>query len=272
MKLDKTTDFTINDLLQIMQALRDPDSGCPWDQVQNFASIAPYTIEEAYEVADAIARDDMPELCDELGDLLLQVVYHAHMASEQNDFKFDDVVNSICQKMIRRHPHVFGDQTQKDQGKPDWDELKRQERISQGKHNDSSALAGVARSLPALLRARKLQKKASKVNFDWSSLAPVLLKMQEELDELQHAVRQQDDKAIQDELGDVLFCAVNIARHTQLDAEWVLQQANDKFESRFRRVEEMAQQRQQQLTDLDEDELEALWQAAKKTLASETHG
>ncbi len=266
------TDYTIQDLLEIMRALRDPETGCPWDQVQTFKTIAPYTIEEAYEVADAIARNDGQELCDELGDLLLQVVYHAQMATEQNDFKFDDVVNAICSKMIRRHPHVFGDQAQIDQGKPDWDELKKQERASQGLAQDASALAGVATGLPALLRARKLQKKASKVNFDWSAITPVLAKMQEELAELEQAVAQQEAAAIEDELGDVLFCAVNIARHVKLDAELALHKANNKFERRFRRVEAIAQQRQLQLTALDEQALEALWQEAKKALANEAHG
>ena len=264
MQVLQKTHFTIYDLLEIMRALRDPETGCPWDQVQSFDTIVPYTIEEAYEVADAIARNDTQELCDELGDLLLQVVYHAQMASEHNDFKFDDVVNAICGKMIRRHPHVFGDQAQIEQGKPDWDELKKQERVNQGKPQDESALAGVATGLPAMLRARKLQKKASKVNFDWSAIAPVLTKMQEELAELEQAIALHKIDAIEDELGDVLFCAVNIARHAKLDAELALHKANNKFERRFRRVEEIAQQRQLQLTELDEDALEALWQAAKK--------
>ena len=174
--------------------------------------------------------------------------------------------------MIRRHPHVFGDQAQIEQGKPDWDELKKQERVNQGKPQDESALAGVATGLPAMLRARKLQKKASKVNFDWSAIAPVLTKMQEELAELEQAIALHKIDAIEDELGDVLFCAVNIARHAQLDAELALHKANNKFERRFRRVEEIAQQRQLQLTELDEDALEALWQAAKKALADEAHG
>ena len=270
-RLNKT-DYTIQDLLAIMRALRDPETGCPWDQVQTFSTIAPYTLEEAYEVADAIARDDRQELCDELGDLLLQVVYHAQMASEQNDFKFDDVVNAICRKMIRRNPHVFGDQAQIDQGKPDWDELKKQERADQSHVQDESALAGVAVGLPALSRARKLQKKASKVNFDWSTLAPVLTKMQEELAELEQAVAHQQSAAIEDELGDVLFCAVNIARHVKLDAELALHKANNKFERRFRRVEALAEQQHLHLTALDEAALEALWQAAKKSLAEEAHG
>ena len=170
----------IQDLLRIMRTLRDPNHGCPWDQKQDFATIAPYTIEEAYEVADAIARQDYDELCDELGDLLLQVVYHAQMASEQNHFQFDDVVESICNKMIRRHPHVFGDNDQLKQGKPGWEGFKQQERAQRGDNEDASALAGVPIGLQSMLRAKKLQKKASRVNFDWSDIEAVLEKLQEE--------------------------------------------------------------------------------------------
>ena len=254
----------IQDLLRIMRTLRDPNHGCPWDQKQDFATIAPYTIEEAYEVADAIARQDYDELCDELGDLLLQVVYHAQMASEQNHFQFDDVVESICNKMIRRHPHVFGDNDQLKQGKPGWEGFKQQERAQRGDNEDASALAGVPIGLQSMLRAKKLQKKASRVNFDWSDIEAVLEKLQEEVDELKQAVASGQQEHIEDELGDVLFCAINVSRHSQHDADIALQKASNKFERRFRLVEQIANKDGLSLKDLSADELEDLWQLAKQ--------
>ena len=213
------TNTSINDLLEIMQALRDPQTGCPWDQVQTFETISPYTIEEAYEVAEAIARNDMQDLCDELGDLLLQVVYHAQMASEENHFSFDDVVNAICEKMTRRHPHVFGSDKQVKQGKQDWEQFKQQERLAKGKsQDDASALANVAEGLPALIRARKLQKKASSVNFDWSDVNNVIAKLTEEVAELDEAISmKQSDIRIEEEMGDVLFSVINLCRHVKVD-------------------------------------------------------
>ena len=256
----------IHDLLKIMQVLRDPQNGCPWDQKQNFASIAPYTIEEAYEVADAIARQDFDELRDELGDLLLQVVYHAQMAEEQSHFKFSDVVQSICSKMIRRHPHVFGDDQQCQQGKPDWESFKQQEREQRGDKDDPSALAGVPVGLQSMLRAKKLQKKAARVNFDWSNIEAVLEKLEEEVAELKQAVASGQQAAIEDELGDVLFCAINVSRHSQHDADIALQKASNKFEQRFRVVEKIAKQKRQDIKKLSEQQLEDLWQQAKKLI------
>jgi len=254
----------IQDLLMIMRALRDPHNGCPWDQKQNFASIAPYTVEEAYEVADAIARQDYDELRDELGDLLLQVVYHAQMAEEQNHFQFSDVVQSICNKMIRRHPHVFGDDQQLQQGKPDWESFKQQEREQRGDDADSSALAGVPIGLQSMLRAKKLQKKAAQVNFDWSNIDAVLEKLEEEIGELKQAVASGEQDAIEDELGDVLFCAINVSRHSKHDADIALQKASNKFEQRFRSLEQIAEQKQQDLKQMSEEQLDDLWQQAKK--------
>ena len=259
----------IEELLSIMQALRDPDTGCPWDQKQSFQTIAPYTIEEAYEVADAISRTDMHELRDELGDLLLQVVYHAQMAAEIDEFCFTDVVQSICAKMIRRHPHVFARdeyQTNEDLSQ-EWERIKQQERTEKSNSAvDDSVLAHVAIGLAPLLRARKLQKKAAQVNFDWPAAAPVLNKISEELDELVQAVETKESKArLEEELGDLLFSVVNISRHLEVDAELALQKANAKFETRFRSMECMAREQSRALTDMDEQELDELWECVKST-------
>jgi ATP diphosphatase len=255
-------------LLEIMQILRDPEKGCPWDQQQSFASIAPYTIEEAYEVADAIAREDMHDLQDELGDLLFQVVYHAQMAAELSHFDFDDVVGSICTKLIRRHPHVFGQRNKTHQEvdvKAHWEQIKQQERLDKNtKEVDCSSLAGVSEGLPALLRARKLQQKAAIVHFDWTSVQPVLNKVREELDELEEAYKHSDQAHIEEELGDLLFSVVNASRHLQLDADIALQKANAKFEKRFRTLERHAKENKQELTDMSEQELEQLWHQVKQ--------
>lgn len=218
-------------LVSIMARLRDPETGCPWDRVQTFGSIAPYTIEEAYEVADACARDDMAALVDELGDLQLQVVYHARMAEERGAFAIDDVVEAICAKMIRRHPHVFGDSHS-----PGWEAIKAEER--KGNDNgDGSALAGVALGLPALLRAEKLQKRAARIGFDWEDADGPRAKIVEELAEVETAP---DGEARAEEIGDLLFAVVNWARHQGIDAEAALRQANAKFERRFRGMEAIA--------------------------------
>lgn len=240
----------IGQLADIMRRLRAPD-GCPWDRVQDFASIAPYTIEEAYEVADAIQRQDMPALCDELGDLLLQVVYHSQMAAEAGDFTLDDVISGICAKMIRRHPHVFGD------GKdtPGWETLKAEERAAQQSHG---ALDGVALSLPALMRAQKLQKRAARVGFDWDNIADVRAKLDEELGELEAATNEQN---MTEEAGDVLFSLVNLLRHKGVDSETALRAANAKFTRRFEYVERQAGAA---LPEMSLDAMEALWQAAKR--------
>ena len=242
----------IADLLAIMAKLRDPDGGCPWDLQQDFATIAPYTIEEAYEVADAIERGDMADLRDELGDLLLQVVFHARMAEEAGAFAFGDVVAAICDKMVRRHPHVFAAGTADAAGDSaavlrNWDAIKRAERDARGEA-DTSALAGISRGLPEWQRAVKLQHKAAKVGFDWPSPAPVLDKLQEEIDEVRaefDAVAADPGDAaardrLEDELGDVLFVCANLARHAKVDVGNALRRANAKFERRFRAMEAMA--------------------------------
>ena len=242
----------IADLLAIMAKLRDPDGGCPWDLQQDFATIAPYTIEEAYEVADAIDRGDMADLRDELGDLLLQVVFHARMAEEAGAFAFGDVVAAICDKMVRRHPHVFAAGTADAAGDSaavlrNWDAIKRAERDARGEA-DTSALAGISRGLPEWQRAVKLQQKAAKVGFDWPSPAPVLDKLHEEIDEVRaefDAVAADPGDAaardrLEDELGDVLFVCANLARHAKVDVGNALRRANAKFERRFRAMEAMA--------------------------------
>ena len=240
----------IRRLLDIMAALRDPRSGCPWDLEQTFATIAPYTIEEAYEVADAIDRGDLGDLKDELGDLLLQVVFHAQMASEQGAFDFGDVVAAICDKMTRRHPHVFGDEARRDNADSQlqhWEALKRAEREAKG-DADTSALAGISRGLPEWQRAVKLQHKAAKVGFDWPDPAPVLEKLHEEIEEVRAefaAVAAAPDDAdahdrLEDELGDILFVCANLARHAKVDVGSALRRANLKFERRFRTMEALA--------------------------------
>ncbi|WP_221791963.1 nucleoside triphosphate pyrophosphohydrolase [Aquisediminimonas sediminicola] len=248
----------IDRLRAIMVALRDPTYGCPWDRVQSFSTIAPYTIEEAHEVADAIARDDMSDLCDELGDLLLQVVYHARIAEESDAFALDDVMMAICDKMIRRHPHVFGPDDAADTApSPRWEQIKHEERANKGE--DDSALAGVALGLPALLRAEKLQRRAARVGFDWPDIDGPRAKIVEELDEIEAA--QSDEERI-DEYGDMLFSMVNWGRHLGIDPESALRQANAKFERRFRRMEELAGREVFNAASLDEKE--AYWVEAKK--------
>ena len=241
---------SIEDLAEIMRRLRDPDHGCPWDQEQDFASIAPYTIEEAYEVADAIERGDMEALKDELGDLQLQIVYHARMAEEAGAFALDDVMASICDKMVRRHPHVFGDGES-----PGWEALKAEER---GAREDKSALAGVANALPALKRAEKLQKRAARIGFDWPDISGPRAKIDEELAEIESAEDSAERAA---ELGDLLFSVVNYARHLDVDPEAVLREAAARFEKRFRMVETMADK---PLSSMHIDELEELWKRAKR--------
>lgn len=246
---------TLSDLVEIMRRLRDPENGCNWDKDQTFATIAPYTIEEAYEVADAIERHDLKDLKDELGDLQLQVVYHARMAEELGAFGIDDVMASICAKMIRRHPHIFGDEAES----PGWEALKAAER---GERQDQSALAGVALALPALKRAEKLQKRAARVGFDWPDASGPRAKIDEELGELEAATDESERSA---ELGDLLFSVVNLARHLDIDPEAALRDAAVRFEARFRAVETLAEA---PLREMDIDELEALWQRAKRELSA----
>ena len=240
--------MSLDRLVTIMRRLRDPKTGCEWDREQNFATISPYTIEEAYEVADAIRRDDMEALADELGDLQLQVVFHAQMAAEAGHFTLDDVMERICDKLERRHPHIFGDAAHS----PGWEELKAQERQ---KAPDNSALAGVALALPALERAAKLQRRAARTGFDWPDTKGPRAKIDEELAELD---RETSHEAQQEELGDLLFAVVNLARHLNIDAEAALRDANHKFETRFRVIES-----EPGFEALSLDEKEALWVAAK---------
>jgi nucleoside triphosphate diphosphatase len=245
-------------LLAIMARLRDPVSGCEWDRAQDFASIAPYTIEEAYEVADAIERQDLLALRDELGDLLLQVVFHARMAEEAGHFAFDDVAAAIGSKLEARHPHIFGDEAHDGETQTRrWESLKAAEREARGA---TSALDGVALALPALMRAEKLQKRAARVGFDWPDPAGPANKLREEMEELAEAANP-DARA--EEAGDLLFAAVNLVRAHGIAPEDALRQANAKFETRFRAMEALAEQRGQVFAALPLDEQEALWQAVK---------
>lgn len=259
-----------------MAALRAPETGCPWDVEQDFSTIAPYTIEEAYEVADAIARGDLDDLRDELGDLLLQVVYHARMAEEAGDFSFGDVVRAITEKMIRRHPHVFGDERARSAGmaKGMWEKIKAEEkaskreaRIARGldpEDHGKGFLDGVPVGLPALTRALKLQEKAARVGFDWSEARPILDKIEEEIGELREAMDSADTASIKDEFGDVLFALVNFGRHLKIDAEAALSGTNEKFRSRFHNVERALGDAGSSLEEATLDEMEALWQQAKR--------
>ena len=248
-----------------MKALRDPESGCPWDLEQDFRSIYPYTIEEAYEVADAIDRQDWSELRNELGDLLLQVVFHAQMAGELGLFEFGDVVESISDKMTRRHPHVFDDQsvnTAAEQSQA-WAEHKELERADAGQ---TGVLSGVARNLPALMRAEKLGKRAAGVGFDWPDLQGVRAKVVEELAELDEATQQGSRDAMVDEMGDLLFAVANLARHLGIDPEDALRSGNDKFERRFQALEKYLDRQGEDWPDLTVDELEERWQRVKRSL------
>lgn len=263
-------------LLVLMARLRDPERGCPWDLEQDFASIAPYTLEEAHEVADAIARGDLAHLKEELGDLLLQVVFHAQMAQEQQAFDFEAVAAGIVEKMIRRHPHVFPDGRLdgerrligSEQVVANWEAIKRAEKAARGEV-EPRWLDGIAAGLPALMRAEKLQKKASKAGFDWNDPRAVIAKLREELDEVEAELDAADDGqgsrgAQEDELGDLLFCVVNLARHLRLDCEMALKRANAKFERRFAHIEDSLAARGLQFSDVGLAEMEALWQDAKQ--------
>ncbi|GMV63570.1 MAG: nucleoside triphosphate pyrophosphohydrolase [Parvibaculum sp.] len=255
----------IETLLEIMARLRDPDGGCPWDLEQDFASIAPYTIEEAYEVADAIERGDMDDLKDELGDLLLQVVFHAQMAKEEGRFGFPDVVRAICEKMIRRHPHVFGDEEQRSAGavKGRWEEIKAEEKAEKGKA-PTSILDDVPLALPALARAIKLQNRAARVGFDWPDTSLVIDKLNEEMLELSAEVAKGGDAdRLEDEMGDLLFVYANLARHMKVDPEAALRRANAKFRRRFGRIEEKLAADGRRPEDSTLEEMDALWNEAK---------
>ena len=270
----------ISRLIEIMAALRTPGTGCPWDLEQNFSTIKPYTIEEAYEVADAIERNDMDDLCEELGDLLLQVVFHARMAEEAGEFSFGDVVEAITKKMIRRHPHVFArsDADTPDAVKAQWDDIKAEEKRERAERHAKRALtagpratddfkrgflSGVHRNQPALTEALKLQSQAAKVGFDWSEAEPILDKIEEEIGELREALRGGERDKVADELGDLIFALVNIGRHVKADPEDALRGTNTKFRRRFSYIETELEKSSQSLDAATLERMEELWQAAK---------
>lgn len=257
----------IEELIDVMSRLRDPRVGCAWDKQQTFSSIAPYTIEEAYEVADAIERNNLKDLQDELGDLLLQVVFHAQMAAEQQAFSFDDVANGIVAKLIRRHPHIFGDAKydSAEEVKAAWETEKARERANSAESDDLSALAGVSLALPALTRAEKIQKRAARIGFDWPDVKPVWDKLDEESAEVRAAVASEKPEAVEDEMGDLLFTVVNLARHLSVDPETALRRSTKKFERRFREVERLATEAESDLASMDLSGLDALWDRAKET-------
>lgn len=266
-----TTSSTVGDslskLAEIMAKLRDPNGGCPWDLEQDFSSIAPYTIEEAYEVLDAINRESMPDLREELGDLLFQTVFHSQMAAEQGAFDLKDVVDGICEKMIRRHPHVFdqGDERSAHEQTVAWEEMKAKERAAKGGPvKAASALDGVADALPALLRAEKLQKRAARTGFDWTDAEQIFDKLDEETLEVREAIDSQDRTAVEDEIGDLLFVVANLARRLDVDPEIALRKANNKFERRFKGMEMVCRDKDIDFTALNLEEQEACWQAVKK--------
>ncbi len=272
-KMPDAGDITL--LLDIMAQLRDPESGCPWDLEQDFSSIAPYTLEEAYEVADAIERNAPGDICDELGDLLFQVVFHAQLAKEKGWFGFADVVEAINSKMLRRHPHVFGDEHVADARAQTeaWEKHKAKERSSGAEGEDDSALANVTMALPALVRAQKIQRRAARAGFDWDGIDGALAKLEEEVAELRSAISGRESRHRQhEELGDILFSCVNLARFMDADAEQVLRNANSKFTQRFREVEAMASAAGRQLSDCTLEELEDFWRQVKSGLGAPGRG
>ena len=259
-------------LIEIMAALRTPGSGCPWDLEQDFRTIAPYTLEEAYEVADAIARDDLAGLKDELGDLLLQVAFHARMAEEQGAFDFADVVEAVTAKLIRRHPHVFADADGKTAKAVEglWARIKAEERAERGEEVPKGALAGVPLALPALTRALKLQDKAGRVGFDWNDPRAVLAKIREEADEIEAELDRGDKGRMAAEVGDLLFAVVNLARHLDADPEGILRDTNAKFERRFAAIERALAARGKTPNDASLTEMDKLWDEAKQAEKSQS--
>ena len=267
---------TLADLIMVMAALRTPGTGCPWDLQQDFASIAPYTLEEAYEVVDAIERGDMADLREELGDLLLQVVYHARMAEEAGEFAIDDVIDGITRKMVRRHPHVFGDHQARDVGDVDglWRDIKAGERrrkaeargltVEEYERAGRTLFGDVPATHPALVRAQKLQKRAGEVGYDWPGVAPILTKVREEIAELESAMAGDDPVDMEEEVGDLLFSVVNVARHLDIDAESALRRANAKFIGRIDRIAAEVRDTGRDLEDLNDDERDRLWQQTKR--------
>jgi len=290
--MEQRTETAIRRLLAVMVALRAPRTGCAWDLEQDFASIAPYTLEEAYEVVDAIERGDMADLQEELGDLLLQVVFHGQMASEAGLFTFDDIAQAVADKMIRRHPHVFGDTQQGAQTpaavKQNWEAIKAAEKASKDKDNDTASLVdNVPLALPGLTRAVKLQKRAARVGFDWTQAAPILAKIKEEIAELEEVLNGTDPNnndtnnkdannenkgdvsdqpqtaRLEEEYGDILFALANLARHLRFDPETALRAANNKFINRFKWMESKAKQEGKELASMSLEDMELLWQQAK---------
>ncbi|KIZ52616.1 nucleoside triphosphate hydrolase [Pseudomonas oryzihabitans] len=266
--------YKLDDLLHLMARLRDPQHGCPWDLRQDYASIVPHTLEEAYEVADTIARRDFPQLRDELGDLLFQVVYYSQLGREDGHFDFAQVVDGITRKLVRRHPHVFPDgdlhgpldlpRLDEATIKRRWEEIKAEERAEKAAAPEQlSLLDDVPAALPALSRAAKLQKRAANVGFDWADATPVVAKIQEELDEVREAMANGQAAQVAEEVGDLLFVMVNLARHLQVDAEDALRQANAKFERRFRFIEEALKAQDRSPQEASLEEMDALWDAAK---------
>ena len=250
-----------------MEQLRDPDTGCPWDKQQTFETIVPFTIEEAYEVADAIENGSMEDVKDELGDLLFQVVFYAQMGREQGEFDFEAIAEAVADKLIRRHPHVFDDLEVKDEEtlNANWENTKAQERKAKGRDEDVSILAHVPVGMAPLKRAHKLQKKCAKVGFDWTELPPVVDKIREEIDEVMAEVEKSapEQQAIEEEIGDLLFAVVNLSRHLSVDADTALRKANVKFEKRFRALEQQVMQQNKHLEDCSLDEMEVIWQQVK---------
>ena len=274
MNHNQKTEYGIEDLRYLMRRLRDPKSGCPWDLKQNFQSLTSHTIEEAYEVVDAIEQDDMSHLSEELGDLLFQIIFYSQLAEEQSQFSFDDIISTITQKLIRRHPHVFPEGTIESSRvsladeeiveiKRVWEEIKRQERTDKG---IGKTLDDIPLALPALNRALKLQKRAANVGFDWSDIKPVIEKINEEVIELEVEIKRGDKVRMADELGDLLFSCVNLARHLKLDPETSLRGANQKFKRRFESMELLAGKTK--IEDYSADQLELLWGKVKR---SESH-
>lgn len=260
---------SMQQLLEIMRALRDPASGCPWDLEQNFQSLIPYTLEEAYEVADAIERNNLDDIKSELGDLLFQIVFYSQLATEQQAFDFNDIAQTICEKLIRRHPHVFAGKkvTTAEEQTIEWEKLKQQERKNKAAENNFnlSYLDDVSRTLPSLMRAEKIQKRVAKEGFDWPDVKGVMDKIYEELDEVQQELDADvlDQAKLEDEIGDLFFSCINLSRYVKVDAEHSLRKANMKFERRFRQLEKIARSKGLQINEMRIYELENLWKEVK---------
>jgi len=258
--------YTIDDLQELMARLRDPEQGCPWDRKQTFRTIAPYTVEEAYEVADAIERDDLVELKEELGDLLFQVVFHSRMAEEAGEFEFAEVVDGIVRKMRRRHPHVFGEAEVRSAGEQSnaWETQKERERQAKRGKKQASVLDGVALALPSMTRAEKLQKRAARAGFDWPEVDGVIAKIEEELEEVSEEMAGEEPETLAGEIGDLLFACINLARHVGVDPEPALRRTNTKFERRFQYVEQKLREQGVLLEESDLDQMDRLWEEAKR--------